>query len=296
MTSVHYMNSAGTLTHNYPPPPCRAPPLVVPQGGGASLGQPKIFRCGSLCCCVGDCVVGHCHLYPLYSLQDILLTFAEMELDRTTMFPPGTNVTFIRSTGELFWRRSLDIRSTVMHIAASLLTVMARPTCTTVHLFGASQMCVYGGGAVPQGGGGGGASLGNRPPGGGGGPSSLGWGTTRGGGTGRLQNTIGIIFGSSVGQGTSGQRTSDQPPGVCRTHSIPITYHHDFWWCTAVSSPLVLPPPPCISYALVQATVGVGTVLIWDLISIRYQTWCSHIRHGFGDGFASCIESWTDLF
>ena len=32
------------------------------------------------------------------------------------------------------------------------------------------------------------------------------------------------------------------------------------------------PPPPCISYALVQATVGVGTVLIWDLILIRYQT------------------------
>ena len=31
-------------------------------------------------------------------------------------------------------------------------------------------------------------------------------------------------------------------------------------------------PPPCISYALVQATVGVGTVLIWDLILIRYQT------------------------
>ena len=31
-----------------------------------------------------------------------------------------------------------------------------------------------------------------------------------------------------------------------------------------------IPPPPCISYALVQ--VGVGTVLIWDLILIRYQT------------------------
>ena len=81
-------------------------PLVIPHpfsfpppggGGGASLGQPKIFRCGSLCCCVGGCVVGHCHLYPLYSWQDILLTFAEMELDSTTMFPPGTSVMFIRS-------------------------------------------------------------------------------------------------------------------------------------------------------------------------------------------------------
>ena len=57
----------------------------------------------------------------------------------------------------------------------------------------------------------------------------------------------------------------------------------------------LVPPPPCISYALVQATVGVGTVLIWDLILIRYQTQCSHIRHGFGDGFASHIESRTHL-
>ena len=86
-----------------PPPPERSlglesipPPLVVPHplsfpgggGGGPSLDQPKIFRCGSLCCCVGDCVVGHCHLFPLHSWQDILLTFAEMELDSTTMFFP----------------------------------------------------------------------------------------------------------------------------------------------------------------------------------------------------------------
>ena len=49
---------------------CRTPlPLLFP-GGGGSLGQPKIFRYGSLCCCVGDCVVGHCHLYPLHSWQD----------------------------------------------------------------------------------------------------------------------------------------------------------------------------------------------------------------------------------
>ena len=83
------------------------PPLVVPHplsfpGGGGSLGQPKIFRCGTLCCCVGDCVVGHCHLYPLHSWQDILLTFAEMELDSTTMFTPGTIVMFICSAGEPF--------------------------------------------------------------------------------------------------------------------------------------------------------------------------------------------------
>ena len=42
----------------------------------------------------------HYHLHPLHSWQDILLTFAEMELDSTAMFPPGTSVMFIRSTGE----------------------------------------------------------------------------------------------------------------------------------------------------------------------------------------------------
>ena len=79
----------GTLPYIIsPPPPLVVPhPLSFPRGGVASLGQPQIFRCGSLCCCVGDCVVGHCHLYPLHSWQDILLTFAEMELDSTTMFP-----------------------------------------------------------------------------------------------------------------------------------------------------------------------------------------------------------------
>ena len=49
---------------------------------------------------MGDCVVRHCHLHPLYSWQDILLTLAEMELDSTTMFTHETNVMFIRSTRE----------------------------------------------------------------------------------------------------------------------------------------------------------------------------------------------------
>ena len=155
--------------------PCRSPG----GGGGPSLGQPKIFRCGSLCCCVGDCVVGHCHLYPLHSWQDILLTFAEMERDRTTMFPRGTNVMFIRSTEEPVLAQVVGHSEHGDAYRRITYTVMARPSCTTVCLFGASQMCVYGGGAVPQGAGG--PSLGNRPPGGGGGPSSLGWGTTRGG-------------------------------------------------------------------------------------------------------------------
>ena len=74
-----------------------------------------------------------------------------------------------------------------MHIAASLMTVMARPSCTTVRLFGASHCHVLPlcpallWGCGPPGGGGG-PSLGDHPLGGGGGPSSLGWGTTRGGG------------------------------------------------------------------------------------------------------------------
>ena len=44
------------------------------------------------------------------------------------------------------------------------------------------------------------------------------------------------------------------------------------WECGVRSAIGCTPPPPCISYAFVQATVGVGTVLIWDLILIRYQT------------------------
>ena len=70
-------------------PPSLSCPTPCPSrggGGGASLGQHKYFCYGSKCCCVGDCVVRHCRLYPLYSRQDILLTFAEMELDSTTIF------------------------------------------------------------------------------------------------------------------------------------------------------------------------------------------------------------------
>ena len=84
---------------------------------------------------MGDCVVRHCHLYPLYSWQDILLTFTEMDFDSTTMFTPGTNVMFIRSTGNLFWRRSLDIQSTVMHVAASLMSMKARQSCHCILSF-----------------------------------------------------------------------------------------------------------------------------------------------------------------
>ena len=52
------------------PPPLSCPtPCLSPGGGGLGdrhLVKTKFFYYGSLCCCVGDCVVRHCHLYPLY--------------------------------------------------------------------------------------------------------------------------------------------------------------------------------------------------------------------------------------
>ena len=100
VSSMQYFLLAET---SYPP----SLSLVLPHplsfsrvGWGTVTWSTQNFCYGSLCCCVGDCVVRHCHLYPLYSWQDILLTFAGMEFDSTTMFTPGMNVLFIRSTGE----------------------------------------------------------------------------------------------------------------------------------------------------------------------------------------------------
>ena len=88
--TIKWQTEKKPSSHSITPPlsfptPCRSPG----GGGGPSLGQPKIFRYGSLCCCVGDCVVGYCHLYPLYSWQDILLTFAEWNLTAQPCFPLG---------------------------------------------------------------------------------------------------------------------------------------------------------------------------------------------------------------
>ena len=89
-----------------PPPPVSFPTLCRSRGGGgASLGQPKIFLCGSLCCCVGGCVVGHYHLHPLHSWQGILLTFAEMELDNTgRVLLHAASVHTARAAPNNFWR------------------------------------------------------------------------------------------------------------------------------------------------------------------------------------------------
>ena len=69
------------------PPPCRSPPLVVPRGGGGVTWSAQNFSfrlivllCGWLCCGA--------------------LPLASLALNSTTMFPPGTSVMFIRSTGE----------------------------------------------------------------------------------------------------------------------------------------------------------------------------------------------------
>ena len=51
----------------------------------------------------------------------------------------------------------------------------------------------------------------------------------------------------------------------------PIVSAFEYDWLLGGGGAAQLPPPPCLSYALVQATVGVGTVLIWYLILIRYQ-------------------------
>ena len=84
-----------------PPPPVVPHPLSFPGGWwGTVTWSTQHFSLRLIVLLLGDCVVGHYHLHPLHSWQDILLTFAEMELDSTTMFPPGTSVMFIRSTGE----------------------------------------------------------------------------------------------------------------------------------------------------------------------------------------------------
>ena len=88
--------------------PCMSPPPMsfptpcpsVREGGGRHLVNRNFCVAAHYVVVWVTVLWGHCHLYPLYSWQDILLTFTEMELDSTTMFPPGTNVMFIGSTGE----------------------------------------------------------------------------------------------------------------------------------------------------------------------------------------------------
>ena len=136
------------------PTPCPSP------GGGLGdrhLVNPHFFV-------AAHCVfVWHCRLYPLYSWQDILLIFAEMELDSTTA-PSAPR-------GNLFWRGSLDIQSTVMHLRARWQDVMLNSFVLCCNFCACKCACTV---VVRFPRGGGGPSLGDHPPGGGGGPSSLG--------------------------------------------------------------------------------------------------------------------------
>ena len=134
----------------------------------------KNFGYGSFCCCVGDCVVRPCHLYPLYSWQHMLPTFAEMELDSTTMFTPRTNVMFIRSTGEPVLAQ---VGGYSEHGDAYRRMSYEREGKTVLPLYSFILQCNFPGDGGP--------SLGNHPLGGGGGLSSLGWGTTGCGGWGQ---------------------------------------------------------------------------------------------------------------
>ena len=89
---------------------------------------------------------------------------------------------FIRSTEEPVLVQVVGHLEHGDAYSASLMTVMTRPSCTTVRLFGTSPCCNFCACkcactvVVRPPGGDGGPSLGNRPLGGGGGPSSLGGG------------------------------------------------------------------------------------------------------------------------
>ena len=181
-----------------PLPLCRSPPLVVPGGGGGGAGglsgpmvNPKFF------------VAAYC-----------VVVWVTVLWGTVTCIPCTHGRTFCSLS--LKWNLTTQ-RSTVMHIAASLLTVMARPSCTTVRLFGASPCCnscackcactvVV---RSPRGGGGG-PSLGNCPPGGGGGPSSLGWGTTMGGGGGYVERLLTCVRPRPTVAGGEDQRRNQQ--------------------------------------------------------------------------------------
>ena len=73
---------------------------------------------------------------------------------------------------------------------------------------------------------------------------------------------------------------SQQPPGVVQNWSTLQCSKHDIEQCGYDHAPVTrgrmrtqfpLPHGPCISYALVQATVGVGTVIIVYVILITYE-------------------------
>ena len=124
-----------------PPPPFVVPhPLSFPGGGGGggrrNVGQgvgdrhlvnPKFFVAAH-CVVVWVTVLwGTATCIPCTHGRTFCSLSLKWNLIAQPCFPLGQVSCSSASRGNLFWRRSLDIRSMVTPIAASLMTVMARP-------------------------------------------------------------------------------------------------------------------------------------------------------------------------
>ena len=85
----------------------------------------------------------------------------------------------------------------------------------------------------------------------------------------RAQSPPGTIYNSSPSRPSPGEVV--QIPNTVRARcGYFLQISHLFVFCDILFQRRCT-HPPCNSHALVQATVGVGTVLIWYLILIRYQ-------------------------
>ena len=78
------------------------------------------------------------------------------------------------------------------------------------------------------------------------------------------QHAVQVWFALREQQGTT----------ICEQRTMDLSRTESVWQgvriVLVISKPNIIPPPPslCIGYGLVQATAGVGTVLIWDLIQV----------------------------
>ena len=69
------------------------------------------------------------------------------------------------------------------------------------------------------------------------------------------------------------RRNPPPPPLNPPPTKVTIVGKNEIYLWESLIGPFLVPPPPCTSYALVQATVGVGTVIILYVIELR--TKCS---------------------
>ena len=162
--SICQCEDCQTLLNLHTSPPCPSPPLVLPpgRGGGVSLGHPKFFRCGSLCC--WDTIWGtSCILQGTFpkgnGFPKICLRLPSLLLRRQNHHPRVLPKAFrwkVVSMCESSRSSGAGPRNFTPSFMLQLLCL---------------QMCVYGGSAVPQGGWG---TVTWQPSPRGGGPSSLG--------------------------------------------------------------------------------------------------------------------------